>query len=210
MWQIFVGSVILSLIHASIPNHWLPLIAIAKSEKWSLKETLSATLITGFSHTLSTIIIGIAVGFAGFALSEYYHIIMRYAAPAILFLVGAIYIALDFYSGHQHHKCSDKNNHQKSYRSKVALLFSLSLAMFLTPCIEIEVYYFQAGIIGWWGIFTVSAVYLFITLAVMIILVYAGIKGTQNIRTHFLEHHEQLLTGITLVALGILNFFVEF
>jgi nickel/cobalt transporter (NicO) family protein len=215
MWTIFIGSLILSLIHASIPNHWLPLIAVAKAEKWKTKETLNAILITGFSHTLSTIIIGIVVGFIGFALSEYYHFIMRYAAPAILFLVGAIYIFLDFHSGHHHHHhhhhgIENKNNFQKSNKNKIALLFSLSLAMFLTPCVEIEVYYFQAGTIGWWGIFIVSAVYLFITLAVMMTLVFAGLEGTQTIRSHFLEHHEKLITGIVLVSLGLLNFFIEF
>jgi nickel/cobalt transporter (NicO) family protein len=212
MWTIFIGSLVLSLIHAVIPNHWLPLIAIAKAEKWTMREALSATIITGFSHTLSTVIIGIIVGFIGFALSEYYHFIMRYAAPGILLLVGITYVALDYFSGHHHHHHHgiDENNTKMRNKNKVALLFSLSLAMFLTPCVEIEVYYFQAGIIGWWGIFIVSAVYLFITLLVMIVLVYAGMKGMQNIRSHFLEHHEKLITGIVLIGLGILNFCIEF
>jgi nickel/cobalt exporter len=209
MWTIFIGSLVLSLIHASIPNHWLPLIAIGKAEKWTMKETLNATIITGFSHTLSTVIIGIVVGFVGFALSEYYHFIMRYAAPGILLLVGISYVALDLFSGHHHHGF-EENKTKLINKNKVALLFSLSLAMFLTPCVEIEVYYFQAGTIGWWGIFTVSAVYLFITLLVMIVLVYAGMKGMQNIRSYFLEHHEKLITGIVLIGLGILNFCFEF
>ena len=209
MWTIFIGSLVLSLIHASIPNHWLPLIAIGKAEKWTMKETLNATIITGFSHTLSTVIIGIVVGFVGFALSEYYHFIMRYAAPGILLFVGITYVAIDLFPGHHHHGF-DQNKARMINKNKVALLFSLNLAMFLTPCIEIEVYYFQAGTIGWWGIFTVSAVYLFITLLVMIVLVYAGMKGMQNIRSHFLEHHEKLITGIVLFGLGILNFCFEF
>ena len=49
MLQILIGSLVLSLIHAAIPNHWIPLIAKGKTEKWTLKETLSATLITGFT-----------------------------------------------------------------------------------------------------------------------------------------------------------------
>jgi len=53
MWQIFLGSLLLSVIHALIPNHWIPLIAISKAEKWTIKETLFATFITGFSHMIS-------------------------------------------------------------------------------------------------------------------------------------------------------------
>jgi len=98
MWEIFSGSLILSMIHALIPNHWIPLIAISKTEKWSKKETLFATFITGFSHTFSTIIIGIIVGFVGIKLSESYHTITKIAAPVILLLLGVIYVLLDLFS----------------------------------------------------------------------------------------------------------------
>ncbi len=50
MIQVFLASLLLSVIHASIPNHWLPLIAIGKSEKWSHSETMFGTVVTGFAH----------------------------------------------------------------------------------------------------------------------------------------------------------------
>ena len=82
--------------------------------------------------------------------------------------------------------------------------------MFLTPCVEIEAYYFQAGSIGWPGIFIVSGVYLFITVAVMLSLVYLGMKGAKTIESHLLEHHEKRVTGIVLICLGILALIVRF
>ena len=105
MLEIFLGSLALSLIHALIPNHWIPLIALSKTEKWTNKQTLSATLITGFSHTLSTVIIGIIVGLIGYQLSEHYKNSTEIIAPAILLLIGIIYLILDFISSnhHRHH-----------------------------------------------------------------------------------------------------------
>jgi nickel/cobalt exporter len=88
------------------------------------------------------------------------------------------------------------------------ILISLSLAMFLTPCFEIEAYYFQAGTTGWTGIFVVSAVFLVVTLIVMLLLVYLGLKGIQTFNLHFLEHHEKGITGVVLILLGILAYFV--
>ena len=88
MIQIFLASLLLSVIHASIPNHWLPLIAIGKTEKWTHSETMFGTVVTGFAHTLSTIIIGIIVGFVGYKLSSSYGIISGIIAPAILILLG--------------------------------------------------------------------------------------------------------------------------
>ncbi len=212
MWQIAIGSLLLSLIHASIPNHWLPLLAIGKAEKWTLKESLSATVVTGFAHTLSTILIGIIVGFIGIQLSNAYSVVMTFIAPSILIGIGAVYVIIDLTNHHHHHHHHEIENMNTPGRtkSKLALLFSLSLAMFLTPCVEIEAYYFQAGLIGWKGIFMVSAVYTFTTVMLMLLLVFIGYKGTQKIRTHTLEHHEKLITGSVLVALGILGFLVRF
>ena len=65
MWQLFFGSFLLSIIHATIPNHWLPVVAIGKAENWTQRETLVVTGISGFAHTISTLIIGIAIGFVG-------------------------------------------------------------------------------------------------------------------------------------------------
>jgi len=210
MWQIFIGSLILSLIHASIPNHWIPLIAVSKTEKWTNKETLLATFITGFAHTISTIIIGIIVGFVGIKLSESYSYITKIAAPVILLSIGIIYFLVDLKSSHHHHHHFELKKETKNKKSTWTIIVSLSIAMFLTPCIEIEAYYFQAATIGWLGILIVSLVYLMVTLIIMFALVYLGLKGVSRFNSHYLEHHEKRITGIVLILLGILAYFVEF
>jgi nickel/cobalt transporter (NicO) family protein len=211
MWQIFIGSLVLSIIHAAIPNHWIPLIAIGKTEKWTLKDTLTATLITGFSHTLSTILIGIIVGLVGIQLSNSYNLVIQYVAPSILILIGIFYIIADIRNReHHHHMDLQDSTIRSNTKSKAGILVSLSVAMFLTPCVEIEAYYFQAGMIGWKGIYIVSAVYTITTVLLMLLFVYTGFKGTQGLRSHTLEHHEKLITGIVLTGLGILAFIFNF
>jgi putative Mn2+ efflux pump MntP len=211
MWQIFLGSLLLSLIHALIPHHWIPIIAISKTEKWSNKEAIFATFITGLSHMISTIIIGIIVGFVGIKLAESYSAITSIAAPTILLVIGIIYLILDLRSKHHHHHHANLEDEVlKNKKSKTAILTSLSLAMFLTPCVEIEVYYFQAARFGWPGILTVSAVYLIMTLAFMSGLVYLGLKGVNKLNLSYLEHHAKRITGIILILLGVIAYFVEF
>lgn len=210
MWQIFTGSLLLSLIHASVPNHWIPLIAIGKSEEWTVKETLSGTIITGFAHTLSTILIGIIVGLVGIKISNSYSLIVGYIAPSILITIGIMYIILDFIRQGHHHHIEFRNISGNGTKSKMALLSSLSLGMFLSPCIEIEAYYFQAGMIGWKGIFMVSTVYTITTVLLMLLLVYSGLKGTQNLKLHALEHHEKVITGSILVVMGIVQIWLRF
>ena len=210
MWQIFLGSIVLGLIHPLFPNHWIPLIAIAKTEKWTTRETLSATLITGFSHTLSTIIIGIIVGFVGIKLTENYSYITRIAAPVILVFIGVIYLFLDFRKHHQHNHFDLSEENLKNKKSKIAIIVTLCIGMFLSPCFEIEAYYFQAATKGWVGIIIVSVVYLVMTLVMMTALVYVGMKGINKFNSHYLEQHEKRITGIVLILLGIMAYFVEF
>lgn len=210
MWQIFLGSLLLSLIHALIPHHWIPIIAISKTEKWTNKEAIFATFITGLSHMVSTIVIGIIVGFIGIKLAESYSSITSIAAPTILLAIGIVYLILDLRAKHHHHHFGLEEMASKNKRSKTAILTSLSIAMFLTPCVEIEAYYFQAATFGWSGIFIVSAVYLVMTLLFMFGLVYLGLKGVNKLNLSYLEHHAKRITGIVLIALGIVAYFVEF
>lgn len=212
--QIFIGSILLSLVHASIPNHWLPLVAIGKVEKWNLKETLSITFITGVSHTISTIIIGIIVGLIGYKLSESYHFLTHVIAPLVLIILGFIY----FYQDYKHSKIKTEHEHShinvdelvKKKKTKKAIVTSLSIAMFFSPCIEVEVYYFTAARIGWLGIAIVSLTYFFVTVFGMMILVYLASKGIEKFKINFFEHREKLISGIILIVVGLLAFFVEY
>ena len=59
MYSLIIGSLLISLLHAVIPNHWLPILAIGKKEGWSLAETSRITFIAGMAHVVSTVIIGL-------------------------------------------------------------------------------------------------------------------------------------------------------
>ncbi len=200
MLQLILSSVALSIAHATIPNHWMPLIAIGRAEKWKTKETLAATGITGFSHILSTIIIGVFVGWLGIKLSSRYEHIFVFAAPLILIVLGIIYLFMDW--AHMHHHAHLGESVFRKKKSKWMLIATLSTAMFFSPCIELETYYFTAGAYGWTGILIVSAIYLIVTVSGMMVLVYMGWKGLKRWKFHFMEHHEKAVTGIILILIG--------
>lgn len=147
MIQILIGSFELTIVHALIPNHWIPFVTIGKTEKWSRKETLIVTAIAGIAHTASTILIGIIVGIVGYRLSSTYEFITHIVAPFILVGLGCVYLIIDIKGslGHQHLDI----NQSGSGRSKLAIISSLGIAMFFSPCIEIEAYSFVASALGW-------------------------------------------------------------
>jgi nickel/cobalt transporter (NicO) family protein len=207
MFQIFAGSLLLSLLHASIPSHWLPIIAIGRSERWSHYDALTITTISGLAHTLSTVLIGVTVGFIGHELSSDYEFITGIVAPVLLITLGLFYTYNDFLKNRVHDHAVRQGSINR--RSKWTIAVTLSIAMFFSPCLEIEAFYFRAGTLGWTAIAVVSMIYVVVTVAGMLLLVDLGLKGITRMRSHFLEHHERLVSGLVLIMLGITAFFVE-
>ena len=207
MFHLIISSFILSIIHATIPNHWLPMVAIGKVERWHKSTTLWATAISGVAHVASTILIGIVVGWAGYRLSSSYHYISAIAAPAILVLFGLIYIARNIW-GHAPHTHFGENPAPNTPFATVVL--SLSIGMFFSPCIELESYYFTAGTFGWLGITIVSIVYLVVTVAAMITYVALAIEGVNRFNSRFLEKYEKAIIGVVLILVGLTSYFITF
>jgi hypothetical protein len=207
MQQVLLGSLALSLVHAAIPNHWVPLVVIARAEGWSRARALQVTAIAGAAHTASTIGIGILVGAVGLTLARQWEVLMGFAAPAILVGFGIIYLLLGLRErAHPHAHVSEETIRRRSTGGIVA---SLALAMFFSPCLEIEAYYLTAALQGWLAIGAVSTVYLVVTVAGMMALVAAGLAGVGRLRFHALEHHERVITGGLLVLLGIMAWFLR-
>jgi len=207
MLQLLIGSLVLSILHASIPNHWIPLVLISKTEKWSRSETLWMTALIGSLHTISTIIVGIIVGMVGYKLSSTSEFITRIVAPSVLIILGLVYLIVDLKHSHHHHNPVEIDSTSK--RSKFMIITSLGIAMFFSPCLEIEAYYFTAGGLGLFGITIVSIVYFIVTILGMLLLVDLGLKGVEKLKWHFLEHHEKKIMGAVLIGLGILVYFLE-
>lgn len=204
MFSIITGSIILSLLHATIPNHWLPVIAIGRKEKWSVNEVTEITFISAIAHGLSTIIIGFILGMLGARLADRIEYFTHFIAPVILIILGFFFIYR-----HHNHKHFHLNDVIKKKKSKKKIILALVLAMFLSPCMEIEAYFLLAGTQAKWLIWFIAALYLIITTLGMIALVRLAYLGTLKLNWHSLEHNAGIITGITLIVTGILAFFIH-
>ena len=204
MFSIITGSLIISLLHALIPNHWLPVLAIGKKEGWTLGETSRITLISGLSHVISTVIIGLLLGLIGEELAEHLDDFTHVIAPSILILLG-LYFIRQHYKHHHFHV--EKKNLEK--KTKSSIITALVIAMFLSPCMEIEAYFLLAGTKGWYMMALIAIMYSVITIAGMLIWVRIVYKGLLKLNWHKWEHNAGIITGLTLVITGIISFFIQ-
>lgn len=204
MVSIITGSLIISLLHALIPNHWLPVLAIGRKEGWSLAETSRITFIAGLSHVISTVIIGILLGLIGGELAQHLDSFTRVIAPSILILLG-----LYFIRQHYEHRHFQVKNEKLAKKTKRSIITALVIAMFLSPCMEIEAYFLLAGTRGWHMMALIAIMYSVITITGMLIWVRIVYKGFLKLNWHKWEHNAGIITGLTLVLTGIISFFIN-
>lgn len=204
MYSIISGALIISLLHAVIPNHWLPIIAIARKEQWTTAEVTKVTFACAMAHGISTILIGVVLGFLGAKLNDDLTHFTNIIAPIVLIAMGLIFIYR-----HHRHKHFHITEEIKKKKTKTAIITALVIAMFFSPCMEIEAYFLLAGTQAKWLVWFIALLYLSITTTGMVLLVRFAFKGILKLNWHSLEHNAGIITGLTLVATGIITFFIR-
>ena len=203
MISIIAGSFIISLLHAIIPNHWLPVIAIGRKQHWTVKEVSNVTIICALAHGVSTILIGAVLSLLGAKLGSNVANFTNIIAPLILVLLGILFI-------YRHHRHKHFHLNQKvQQESKAAIITALVIAMFFSPCMEIEAYFLLAGTQSASLFWFIALLYLLITTTGMLLLVRYAYKGLLRLNWHSLEHNAGIITGVTLVVTGIITFFIQ-
>jgi hypothetical protein len=190
-------------LHAIIPSHWLPVLAIGRKEKWDLAETEKVTFVAGLAHVLSTVIIGVFLGIIGVELSSSIESFTRILAPSIIILIGFFFIRQHYVHHHFH-----LENQKIAGKPKRKIITALILAMFLSPCLEIEAYFLLAGAQGWWLLATISIIYSVVSISGMMIWIRFAYKGLLKLNWHRWEHNAGLISGAVLIITGLLSYFI--
>jgi putative Mn2+ efflux pump MntP len=192
---LLIGSALLSIFHALIPSHWLPILAVSRNSGWSLLKTLRITLLIGLAHVLSTVAVGFVIAGAGVAVAETVSGFTKWVAPVILGITGLFYVYQHYYHHHFHlHKTE----------SRWGIVATLAISMFFSPCLEVEAYFLAAGPYGWGFVAQIAFVYALTSVAGMLIWMWLAFHGLRRMDWHALEHNAGLITGIVLILSGLL------
>jgi ABC-type nickel/cobalt efflux system permease component RcnA len=66
-WLLLAGVATVGVLHTLVPDHWAPIVAIARQRGWSRGETARAAAVAGGGHVVSTLLIAVLVWVAGAA-----------------------------------------------------------------------------------------------------------------------------------------------
>ncbi|SNC65356.1 hypothetical protein SAMN06265337_1269 [Hymenobacter gelipurpurascens] len=203
MVELLTGALVLSLLHAAIPNHWAPVLAVSRAENWTLRRAVGVTMVAGLAHVLSTVGIGLALGLLGWRLSARFEQVAGWAAPVLLISIGLLYA----FSGPGHAHPNPRPISRRSPRRQVVV--GLAATMFLAPCLEIQTFFLAAGTHGPVALALLMTLYLLTSVTAMCALVALAHRSLTRLNLDGLTHHGRRVTGAVLVLVGIASFFVE-
>ena len=205
MFSLLAGTFILALVHALIPNHWLPLVAVARAEQWKAREVTTVTLLSATAHVLGTVALGMILGYIGKELKEDYGHAINVGSSVLLIIFGLIYYTVNL----PHHHHSSQKDVAQYKRSKRKWVLFFIVMMFLSPCLEVESLFLSAGAYGMGTVTILSIVYAIVSISGILFLVTLGHRGVNLLSAHFIEHNEKRISGIVLILVGIISFFVH-
>jgi hypothetical protein len=205
MFTVIAGTVLLAVVHALIPNHWLPLVAVARAEQWKQKDVNSITFVAALAHVTGTVALGLVLGLIGKELVEKYGTAIYVGLSVMLIVFGLIYYTVNL--PHHHHSGQQDVAAYKRSKRKWVLIFIVM--MFLSPCLEVESLFLSAGAYGMSLVWGLSVVYAIVSISGILLLVNLGYKGVNLLPAHFIEHNEKRISGIVLILVGVISFFLH-
>jgi nickel/cobalt transporter (NicO) family protein len=205
MFSVLAGTFILAIIHALIPNHWLPLVAVARAEKWKSKDITSITFFAALAHVLGTVALGLVLGYIGKELEEDYGEVIHVTSSILLIVFGLIYFSVNL----PHHHHSGQQDVAEYKRSKQRWILIFIVMMFLSPCLEVESLFLSAGVYGMGVVTGMAVTYAVVSITGILLLVNLGCKGANLLSAEFIEHNEKRISGIVLILVGIISYFIH-
>ncbi len=206
MMLLAISAAALGFVHSLAPGHWLPVVLIAKTRRWSLSTSALGALVAASGHIILSIVLGaIAIQVGAELFSEYEAEIEKYAGLG-LGVFGLIYAALAYFRhsgchGHTHHG-PEPTSSESSLKS--ALFFLLAAG--LSPCVAVLPVFAAAAPLG-----SAAVVLTFVFFAAGVAAALVGSTllvslGALKLDHPIFEHYGDVLTGFGVAVLGIILF----
>lgn len=205
MFSVIAGTILLAAVHALIPNHWLPLVAVARAEQWKPKEVTKITFLAALAHVTGTVLLGLVLGLIGKELEQKYGNTIYVLSAILLIVFGLIYFTVNL----PHHHHSGQKDVAAYKRSKRRWVMIFIVMMFLSPCLEVESLFLSAGAYGMGIVTLMSVLYAIVSISGILLLVNLGYKGVNLLPAEFIEHNEKRISGAVLIIVGIISFFLH-
>ena len=223
---LFLSACSTAIIHALIPDHWLPFALMARVQNWTLRRTLSMVGITGAIHVGVSIALGAVVFAAGSGTARRMAGHLQSSSGIVggwlMLLFGVGYGLMAHYrEARAHHSGGPApgrhdeaaagrpaglhaHGHLLSHWSRGTISGGALVAVIgISPCVLLQPILFAAGAEGPAVAAACASGFAFCTVATMVAITWIAARGIERLNLPFFARFGDLASGLVLAAIGL-------
>jgi nickel/cobalt exporter len=200
---VVAGSAVVGVIHALLPDHWVPFVVLSKARRWDLRRSLTAVVAGGLAHLASTAALGLLLAVLGAKTIERIGPAAELTGAGILAVFGLVLSLRGMKAarrgGHRHWEPCDLAPAAGGSRDHI-----LTGAVFgLRPCAEAIPIFFAAAAYGLTSSLLAIGVWMAATLGTMLAVVLVSLLGLRRLRMDAFERYGELVAGAVVLLMGL-------
>lgn len=218
---LFLSSCSTAIIHALIPDHWLPLVLMSRAQTWSDRRTLVMVGITGGIHVLVSLAVGVSVILVGSSsargLAERLGASLESLAGLLLVTFGVVYgvwahrrealahAAVGAPGQRPDAAPLHAHGHLLSRWARGSLSGGALVAIIgISPCVLLQPILFASAAEGPMAAAAAAGGFAVCTISTMLCVTYLATQGMRRLDLRFFTRYGDLISGLVIAGIGLL------
>ncbi|WP_236609415.1 hypothetical protein [Acidithiobacillus caldus] len=215
---LLLAAFLVALFHAILPDHWMPIAMLARTQRWPMRRALRVAAWAGFGHIAGSLILGVILLALGYGLERNFAHFARYQDEilgGILLITGAGLLLWQMIRGaphphphpHDHDHDHDHDHHGHDHTGHASLgrsWWTLMVAgVAASPDGAFVPVLIAALPLGTLAITAVLLTYSLATLVLILLLVWLATWLGLRWRWAWLDRNGERLSPLILMILGL-------
>ena len=108
---LLIAAGTVGFLHSILPDHWVPLAVVARTQRWSIARTARTSLLASVGHVLTSIVLGGIIAGVGLQFRKTFETQQGHIVGVVLVLTGVGFLIWGL-SGHGHHHHDHADEHE--------------------------------------------------------------------------------------------------
>ena len=233
LWLLLGAAAVVAILHSILPDHWVPLAVVARTQRWSLFHVGRITFLAALGHVVTSLVLAGILAVIGLQFQKVVETQQGHIIGAVLVLTGLIFLIWGIVGtgpqGHHHgeghththelthdqHEHEQEQEHDHRYdkdmvkepsiaRRLAAIAIPFGVAA--SPDLTILPVALAASALGIGAVVGVLSTFAIFTIVTFVgLTVIATIAGYQ-VKGAWIENNANTLTSLVLIAIGVVAF----
>lgn len=223
---LLIAAGTVGFLHSILPDHWVPLAVVARTQRWSIFPTARISLLASIGHVLTSIVLGGIIALVGLQFRSAFVTQQGHIVGVVLVLTGLGFLIWGLTGhGHHHHEHEDGHDHDHDHDhdhghdhqhaahgahlvpegtllrrfAGIAVPFGAAAS----PDLTILPVFLAASAAGIGTVVGVLITFSLVTLATFVVLTVLATLAGYQIKGEWLETNGNTITAIVLIGIGI-------